>query len=151
MLAELLISPPFSFPLQHASPADLLDGIIVFFFWITAKTSTSSLLFSLFSPSHMVSIPLFPYLSSSALCYLSLALPAGTAYLCEPMIYHLLIRADYGAFHMALICCWACFSLHSCQLSFRQPANRPVSVSCRTTTKSSYALYTSMHAQANQK
>lgn len=45
------------------------------------------------------------------------------------MIYHLLIRDDYGAFHTALICCWARFSLHSCQLSFRQPANRPVSVS----------------------
>lgn len=74
-------------------------------------------------------MPSIPTLSVSllirSLLPLSLALSAVTAHLCEPMIYHLLIRDDYGAFHTALICCWGRFSLHSCQLSFRQPANRP--------------------------
>lgn len=70
-------------------------------------------------------IPLFSYLPSTSLPGSS----AVTAYLCEPMIYHLLILADYRAFHTALICCWARFSLHSCQLSFGQAANRLVSVS----------------------
>lgn len=101
--------------------------LLCFFFWITAKTSTSSLPFSL-SLSGCLTLSIS---SSLSLCYLSVssALPAVTAYLCEPMIYHSLIRDDYGAFHTALICCWARFSLHSCQLSLRQPANRPVSVS----------------------
>lgn len=102
----------------------------MFFFWITTETYTSShTIHSLLSLSH---VP-YPTLSISllirSLLPLSPALPAVTAYLCELMIYHLLIRDDYGAFYTALICCWARFSLHSCQLSFRQPANRPVSVS----------------------
>lgn len=103
--------------------------LLCFSFELQEKHPHLPILFTLSSPSHTLTIPLFPYLPSSALSYLSSALPAVTAYLCEPMIYHLLIRDDYGAFHTALICCWARFSLHSCQLSFRQPANRPVSVS----------------------
>lgn len=107
---------------------------------------------SLLSLSHALYPPLSVSVLFRSLLPLSPALPAVTAYLCELMIYHLLIHADYGAFHTALIYCWARFSLHSCQLSFRQPANRPVPVSQLQNHHWGLLcfIYTSMHAQAYQ-
>lgn len=126
MFADLLISPLFSFPpFSPVSPADLLDGIIMFFLLHWKKHLYLPILFIF--PSHILSVPsLSTSLLICSVLPLSLALPAVTAFSCEPVIYHLLILDDYGALHRALICCWDCSPPHNCQLSSRQPANRPV-------------------------
>lgn len=127
-------------------------ALLCFSFELQQKHPHLPTIHSLLSLSHA----LYPTLSISlfirSLLPLSQALPAVTAYLCEPMIYHLLIRDDYGAFHKALICCWARFSLHSCQLSFKQPANRPVSASQLQNRHRGLLcfIYLSMHARAHQ-
>lgn len=82
--------------------------LLCFSFELQQKHPHLRILFPLFSPLSLTHA-LYPTLSISPLIRsvlpLSPALPAVTAYLCEPMIYHLLIRDDYGAFHTALICC----------------------------------------------
>lgn len=117
MLAELLISPRFSFPSFLPSLSLCWPARWYYVFYITVKISTFS---SLRNLPHMIFPHCYSLYSSSS---------SDAVHLHKLTIYHLLIHADCGAFlHNPYLLLSLLFT-SSWQLSFRQPANRPVFVS----------------------